>query len=54
MNKGRRWILRYFSTFHSKLTWAFIFTAMIPLLSAIIIALVIINDYLRNDYLKNR
>ncbi len=53
MNKGRRWILRYFSTFRSKLTWAFIFTAMIPLLSAIIIALVIINDYLRNDYMNN-
>lgn len=53
MSKGRRWILRYFSTFRSKLTWAFIFTAMIPLLSAIIIALVIINDYLRNDYMNN-
>ena len=45
--------MRYFSTFRSKLTWAFIFTAMIPLLSAIIIALVIINDYLRNDYINN-
>ncbi len=53
MDKGRRLIMRYFSTFRSKLTWAFIFTAMIPLLSAIIIALVIINDYLRNDYMNN-
>lgn len=45
--------MKYFSTFRSKLTWAFILTAMIPLLSAIIIALVIINDYLRNDYMNN-
>lgn len=50
MNRLHSFINKKFSTFRSKLTVAFIFTSMIPLLLSITIAMSIINNHLEKEF----